>query len=125
MEELITLCGDDCLACPRYTSKGHDELQAAARLWHRAGWRERIVSDEEIQCFGCSSHKECTYHLVECVKERGVEKCNQCTAYPCEKIKDMLERTEESKKVCRQKCSEQEFEILNKAFFNKEINLMK
>lgn len=125
MDELITLCGDDCLACPRYNSKGQDELKAAAMLWHRVGWREGVVSNEEIQCFGCSSHKECTYHLVECVKEHGVEKCNQCSVFPCEKIKDMLNRTEEYKKVCRQKCTEQEFEILNKAFFNKEMNLKK
>lgn len=27
MQELITLCGDDCLKCPRYTAKSNEELE--------------------------------------------------------------------------------------------------
>lgn len=33
MKELITLCGDDCLKCPRYTAKSNEEFAAAAELW--------------------------------------------------------------------------------------------
>jgi len=64
---------------------------------------EIIVSNEEIRCEGCSSHKTCTYHLVECTKAHNVVKCNQCAEFPCEKISNMLE----------------------KAFFDKENNLRK
>ena len=30
--EKITLCGDNCLECPRYLAKTEDELAAAAEL---------------------------------------------------------------------------------------------
>lgn len=86
MEEKITLCGDNCIACPRYNAHSKEELRQVAELWYRVGWRDHIVSNEEIRCDGCSSHKQCTYHLVECTKEHNVDKCNQCAEFPCEKI---------------------------------------
>lgn len=125
MEEMITLCGDNCFACPRYLAKSEEELEKTAELWHRVGWRDRIVSAEEIRCTGCSSHKACTYHLVECIKKHGITKCNQCSCYPCEKINKMLERSKEYQKVCKVKCSKKEYQMLEEAFFRKESNLEK
>lgn len=125
MEEKITLCGDNCLECPRYNARSDEELKAAAELWYRIGWRECVVSNDEIKCTGCSSHKECTYQLVDCVKKHNVEKCNQCGVFPCEKISDMLKRSAEYRKKCREVCSEEEYSILEKAFFDKENNLKK
>ncbi len=60
MEERITLCGDNCLECPRYNAHSEIELRKVAELWHRVGWRDTVVSNEEITCTGCSSHKTCT-----------------------------------------------------------------
>lgn len=125
MNEKITLCGDNCMKCPRYHAHSEEELQAVAELWYRVGWRDRIVTNEEIACTGCSSHKQCTYKLVECTKEHHVEKCNQCTAFPCEKIRDMLRRSSEYQEKCREVCSEMEYAMLEQAFFEKEKNLMK
>lgn len=123
--EKITLCGDDCLQCPRYLAKTAEEKSKVAELWHRIGWRDKIVSPEEISCDGCSSHKKCTYNLVECVKEKGVEKCNQCSQFPCEKIESMLERSAEYKKKCKELCTREEYAMLEKSFFRKEENLQK
>lgn len=123
MEEKITLCGDNCIACPRYNAHSDDELKKVAELWFKVGWRDTVVSNDEIRCSGCSSHKECTYKLVECTKEHNVQKCNQCNEFPCKKIHDMLERSAESQKKCREVCSEQEYNMLKNAFFNKENNL--
>lgn len=78
---------------------------------------------DEISCTGCSSHKDCTYRLVECVKEHRVEKCNQCSQFPCEKIDSMLKRSRNYKKKCKELCSQEEYEMLEKSFFNKEENL--
>ena len=61
MEERITLCGDNCIECPRYNAHTEAELRKVAELWYRVGWRETVVSNEEIVCAGCSSHKSCTY----------------------------------------------------------------
>lgn len=119
MEEKITLCGDNCIECPRYNAHSDEELRDVAELWQRVGWRDHTVSNEEIKCEGCSSHKQCTYHLVECTKAHGVEKCNQCAEFPCEKINSMLERSKEYQKRCKEVCSDAEYEMLEKAFFYK------
>lgn len=123
--EIITLCGDNCVFCPRYNAHSESELKAAAELWYKVGWRDSIVSNEEIKCSGCASHKHCTYGLTECTKAHGVSKCSQCPMFPCERISEMLERSEEYRWKCRAVCSADEFEKLEKAFFNKENNLKK
>lgn len=123
--EKITLCGDNCLECPRYLAKTDEELTKVAELWYRVGWRDTIVSVDEISCTGCSSHKHCTYQLVECVKENGVEKCNQCSKFPCRKIDSMIKRSLDYQKKCKELCSREEYAILEKSFFNKEENLKK
>lgn len=123
--EKITLCGDNCLECPRYLAKTEKELKDAAELWYRVGWRDSIVSPDEIRCTGCSSHKNCTYQLVTCVKEHKVEKCSQCSEFPCDKINRMLIRSYEYQEKCKSVCSQDEYEKLEKSFFNKAENLMK
>ena len=73
-----------------------------------------------IKCTGCHSHKQCTYQLVDCTQEHGVEKCNQCSCFPCDKISKMLLQSQEYQKVCKEVCTLQEYEKLEEAFFNKE-----
>ncbi len=123
--EKITLCGDDCLKCPRYLAETEDELSKTAELWYRIGWRDKIIGNEEIRCTGCSSHKKCTYDLVECTKSHGIKKCSLCIEFPCEKINEMLRRSSEYEKKCREVCSSDEYMSLKSAFFNKEENLKK
>ncbi len=123
--EKITLCGDDCLQCPRYTAKSDAELEAAAELWYRVGWRDSVVSPEEMRCDGCSPDKHCTYQLTDCVKANRVDKCSQCPQFPCEKIDAMLRRLAADREKCRELCSDGEFRRLEAAFFRKEENLRK
>lgn len=121
----ITLCGDSCLECPRYTAKSEDELNEVAQLWYRVGFSDKILSNDEIKCSGCSSHKKCTYHLVECINEHGISKCNQCPSFPCNKIESMLDRTDKFEITCKKLCNVKEYDVLSKAFFNKRDNLKK
>lgn len=121
----ITLCGDNCIECPRYNAHNNDELQKVAELWYKVGWRDKVVSNEEIACTGCSSHKECTYDLVNCTKMHNVQKCNQCLEFPCKKISDMLERSRVYQQHCEKVCTKEEYVMLEKAFFDKENNLKK
>lgn len=125
MTEKITLCGDNCNFCPRYNAKTEADLQKVSELWYRVGWRDCVVSNEEIKCTGCSSYKKCTYELVECTKNHNVEKCNQCDNFPCDKINVMLSRSKEYKNICKEICSSEEYQMLEKAFFEKEENLKK
>ena len=50
---------------------------------------------------------------------------NQCKEFPCDKIIDMLERSKNYQKKCKEVCSEEEYDALEKAFFDKESNLRK
>jgi hypothetical protein len=52
MEERITLCGDNCIECPRYNAHTEEELRKIAELWYRVGWRESVVSNEELYVWG-------------------------------------------------------------------------
>lgn len=123
--EKITLCGDDCLKCPRHLARTEYELQATAELWHRVGWRDKILDAEEMRCQGCFVGKPCAYQLTECVARHKVEKCRRCAEFPCVKINGMLARSAAYEKKCRSVCSPKEYEMLKAAFFNKEENLNK
>ena len=123
LKQMITPCGNDCSVCPRYTAQTIEELQKFAEFWYKVDWRDRVVSPEDIKCSGCSSHKSCTYHIIDCIHAKTVQKCSQCSDFPCDKIGKMLERTKRYEKRCRELCSDAEFMILKKAFFEKEINL--
>ena len=50
--QIIAACGNDCAACPRYTAspyeKTGDELTHTAQLWMKIGYRDHVVSSEEI-----------------------------------------------------------------------------
>lgn len=125
MQDRFTLCGDNCTYCPRFNAHTKEELRQVAELWYRLGWRDHIVSEEEIKCVGCNPNKACTYDLIDCTWENGVRHCNQCFKYPCDKIKMMLKKSKEYKKICQEKCTDQEYAVLEKAFFEKHINLEK
>lgn len=125
MENMITLCGDDCSKCPRYLAQTESELKAVAELWYRIGWRNTVVSIEEIRCNGCSADKKCTYDLVDCTKAHNVEKCSQCVNFPCDTINNMLRRSEEYREICRKVCTDDEYSQISEAFFNKFENMSK
>ncbi len=121
----ISLCGDNCLQCPRYQSKTLEEWKTAAELWHRVGWRDTVLPPEEMRCEGCSLDKPCGYGLTDCVKSRGISQCGQCGAFPCEKVQAMLEKSQAGQEMCREVCTAEEYAQLERAFFHKEENLRK
>lgn len=123
-EPVYSVCGDDCAECPRYVARTEDELQQTAEFWHRAGWRDRVVSNGEIRCTGCGSRPTCSFMLLPCVKEHGVERCRDCMEYPCGRIATTLAASESKKEQCRAACeSDAEFAMLVRAFYEKEKNL--
>lgn len=123
MKDLISLCGDNCTACPRYNAHTEEELRSVAELWHRVGWRDRVVSNDEIRCSGCSKDKACTYNLVQCTETHNVQRCNQCENFPCDTISKMLSKSAEYEETCKRLCTDAEYSVLSKAFFKKEKNL--
>jgi hypothetical protein len=122
-EQIIAPCGNDCSVCPRYTAQTIEELQKFAQLWYKVERRDKVETPEEIRCLGCSDNKTCTYDVIECINNKNVQNHYQCDDFPCGKIKRMLRKTRRYEKRCKKLCSDEEFMILKKAFFEKENNL--
>lgn len=124
---IIAACGNDCSVCPRYVAhpyeKINEELSCTAELWTKIGYRDHIVSNEEIACTGCKPENWCRYHVVKCCEDKGIKTCAECGEFPCANMQDCFSVTNSFKPKCRQVCTDQEYETLKKAFFEKEQNL--
>jgi hypothetical protein len=126
-KNIMAPCGDRCDSCPRFiaTDRGdRDELARVALLWHRLGWRDTVVSPEEMACGGCTVDSPCRYGINRCALERRIPHCGDCEEFPCPKIDDSFRRTAEYERICRARCSEEEFSLLKEAFFEKSENLV-
>lgn len=125
---IIAPCGDRCDWCPRFIATmcgEREELGRVAKLWHRMGWHDAVASPEAIACGGCTVDSPCRYGINRCAYERKLPHCGCCEEYPCQKIDELFRRTEEYEKICRVRCSEEEFSVLKKAFFEKRHYLEK
>ncbi|MBR2809967.1 MAG: DUF3795 domain-containing protein [Solobacterium sp.] len=127
MTRIIAACGNDCSVCPRYVNHPYEKtdarLQHTAELWHTIGYRDHVVSKEEISCHGCRLENRCRYRIVSCCCEKGVKTCAACSFYPCAKLEECLAVTVSFAPACRKACSEEEYEQLRRAFFEKKENL--
>ena len=127
LSKIIAACGNDCAACPRYTAnpyvKTDADLRHTAELWMRIGYRDHIVSNEEIACNGCKPENWCRYQVAKCCAERAIQTCGECREYPCDKMKECFEVTKSFEPMCRQVCTDEEYRQLKKAFFEKQDNL--
>ena len=123
----LSACGNDCAHCPRFTlppyEKSADDLRRTAELWFRIGYRDRVVTNEEISCAGCKTENWCRYSVVKCCAEKGIKTCAECAEYPCENLNRCFEVTKSFEPFCRKACSEEEYKMLKKAFFEKKKNL--
>ena len=126
-KRIIAACGNDCSVCLRYVAhpfeKSEAEMRHTAELWMRIGYRDHVAAIHEISCAGCKPENWCRYRVVSCCEERGVKTCAECVEYLCENIKECFEVTMSFEPKCREVCTEDEYEHLKKAFFEKEKNL--
>lgn len=125
--KIIAACGNDCSECPRFNAPGYEksseQLHQTAVLWQKMGYRDTVVSNEEISCSGCKPNNWCRYGIAKCVAGKGIENCGECSDYPCFRFLECLKVTASFEPSCRKVCSEEEYRVLNKAFFEKELNL--
>lgn len=127
MKRIGAACGNDCAACPRYVAHPHEkaaeELHRAAELWMRIGYRDHVVSNDEISCTGCKEGNWCRYQVVSCCADKRVETCAECPEYPCARMLECFEVTSSFESKCREVCSEEEYKQLRRAFFEKRAHL--
>ena len=127
MPDMLTYCGGRCDYCPRYlaTQSGDPEqLAEVAELWHRLGWRDRVLSPEEIACRGCTPASWCRYGIAACAAGRNLGNCGECREYPeCGRLQDMFARNAAYHEICRRRCSLGEYAQLRLSSFSKRANL--
>jgi hypothetical protein len=123
----IGACGDHCDFCPRYhatQSNNQIALEKVKELWVRLGLRAPFFPAGELVCFGCKPDNVCAYSaLRDCVMDRNIENCGFCSAYPCKIVVDVFGKTEQWALNHMQKCTKEEYEVLHKAFCQKQIHL--
>ncbi|MCR5794053.1 MAG: DUF3795 domain-containing protein [Solobacterium sp.] len=126
-EKIIAACGNDCAACPRYTEKPfektEEQLKHTAELWYRIGYRDRIVSTEEISCDGCTEDNWCRHRIAACTAGKNIRYCSECSLYPCDRTVTCFAVTASFLENCRKACTAEEFKRIRKAFFEKRENL--
>lgn len=127
MDKIIAACGNDCAVCPRYTAhpyeKSEEMLRHTAELWYKIGYRDHTVTNEEIACTGCKTENMCRYQIVTCCAEKGIRSCAECSEFICARLEKCFAVTESFMPACQSVCTKEEYEILRKAFFEKEKNL--
>ena len=79
---LAAVCGLYCEACTLYIATTEDPARLKL-LADRFG-----ISEEDIKCYGCRSHRRGPYCAVckmyKCAEEKGLDFCSDCSDYPCE-----------------------------------------
>lgn len=124
----LTCCGDDCNYCPRFlaTQDGTPEkLKSVSELWLKCGFRDEIVANDEISCYGCTPSNKCSHGINKCCFNKKIQNCGECIEYPCEMLNSAFEKTNIAAKNCLKICTKEEYELLYKAFFLKKQNLDK
>jgi len=122
----MACCGDDCNYCPRYTgtiNNDKDMLNRAAEIWYKIGWRGRILSPDEMKCYGCLSVKNCAYGIKECCEKKKIDNCGYCSEMPCGSLKEAIKRVKKFEKISKTLLPEEEYEIFEMAFWTKEERL--
>ena len=126
-KKIIAACGNNCAVCPRYVESPYEksagEMKRTAELWMKIGYRDRLCSYEELACHGCKPENSCRYEIVKCVSGRGLNNCGECTEYPCDRTEKCFEGTDSFKPACRAACTEEEYLMIKRAFFEKKKNL--
>lgn len=127
--KIIAACGNDCSVCPRYNAPGYEKtdarLHATAVLWQRIGYRDHVITNEEISCPGCRPENWCRYGIAACTARKGITDCGKCPEFPCDTFSKCLEVTTSFRPACRKACTAEEYEVMERAFFEKEKNLTK
>jgi hypothetical protein len=120
---IVGACGDVCSECPRYLLTLNNDingLKKLAELWQRLGFRDKMISPDELKCQGCRKENPCAHNIINCENLTGKTNCGECDSFPCEKINMAFQKTEDLKNNYRIKCSDSEYQQLSRAFLNKK-----
>ncbi|MFX1477314.1 MAG: DUF3795 domain-containing protein [Promethearchaeota archaeon] len=98
MEEKISFCGLDCLACPVYIATQQGDSHALERIAFNWSNGELKFNPDEINCVGCTVDGQhmswCDICPVrKCGTGKKIKNCAYCIYYPCEELGKVFERS--------------------------------
>ena len=104
MDEKISFCGLDCLACPAYIATQQGDNKALERIASEWSNDEIKFNPEEIDCVGRTEDGQrfswCDICPIrKCVMGKKVRNCAYCIYYPCEELDKSFERSPEAKET--------------------------
>lgn len=104
----IGYCGMQCHGCDVYKATHMSEGEVRRQLQEAVAkdWTQKFGYDFQsanMICRGCQSDELCGYcsqcNIHACAREKGVQLCNSCTYYPCEKLIRFKQITTPSKET--------------------------
>ncbi|MGI9538298.1 MAG: DUF3795 domain-containing protein [Desulfocapsaceae bacterium] len=94
VQKMTAPCGLACWACAYYKDNITDEL--AQQVAGKIG-----IDAKEMYCGGCRSEKGCSFGNAltggegcptkNCVTDKGLHNCSECTEFPCDKLMPVVE----------------------------------
>jgi hypothetical protein len=80
-KEFTAPCGIDCFNCEVFESNLTEENRARFSAAFK-------LAPEAVACKGCRASGGCRLHwgkcdTLDCVKDKGIEFCHECTEFPC------------------------------------------
>ncbi|MCI5801487.1 MAG: hypothetical protein MR014_04800 [Oscillospiraceae bacterium] len=74
-------------------------------------------------CTGCRPENRCRYRVAAYAQRHKVSHCSVCPEYLCGTLLDAFEQTARFEPACRAVCSPEEYDLIDRAFFQKRKNL--
>ncbi|MBN2807810.1 MAG: DUF3795 domain-containing protein [Prolixibacteraceae bacterium] len=79
-------CGLHCATCTFYIGSTEDRERSEKHA------KRFEVPIEAVTCYGCKSEKHSAYcqscKLIQCLNNKGLDYCGECSEYPCQALKD-------------------------------------
>src|SRR4030042_5448746 len=91
-ESAVAVCGIDCFLYELFNDNMTDLMKNNLAIMLKTD-KEKIVP-----CKGCMDQKGCLIHpkcaTYDCVQEKKVDFCYECSSFPCEKLQPASDRAD-------------------------------
>jgi hypothetical protein len=97
--KLIGACGLNCAACNIYQAYTRKDVEAQRKIAKSLFGENTTIGAEKITCDGCGGrldiHWSSDCKIMQCVQERKLVACSQCSEFPCPNLEAFYARSYE------------------------------
>ena len=122
-EEILTLCGYRCDLCQFYTEniKSEKDRERVSQEFNRLFGYD--IRPKDVECVGCKNegkHVDSHCPVRPCALKKGVENCDHCSEFICDKLKGRMNFAEELLRRSQKPLSAEDFQSYIKPYQGKE-----